>query len=555
MGGMAASIAGKGLDWAKKVGGVPLAAGAWAGKGLFFKAGRMADTGQMWLQKKAGLEFPKSLNYRMIAAGWKSDQAKKMADYESGVLTKTGPLHTMWQETFNKHLRVKQYGTVRKSRKERAAEAKEKQGLEFENDILNGRINFSQMGFADKAVEQNKWFNQGGRQAKKNKYVEKGYGEEKAEEEVKKDEAILGGAAYNINAAEEKIAVNKKMVEEYEDPRKKWAREKWLLSKEKAVPYDFVLSKAGDKEREDKEKRTMEARTQERSFAVTNELIKAFNEGEDDKLVSAFKILIQNNDMNDGLKDKRVIDIMTRQNGILQKMAEKGQLGDLGKGEEFNNNLKVLQKDFAANPVTPAHAQAMVRGMLGAIGVSEKKAARTSNDIGELSFTAGSGLLFGSALGNADTGEFEFEKLKFDKEKRTLQTSTARKAAISGKYNTAGTQEKMKKLHPDMIIAEDPDGGGSRLTEDGEYYLINSLTGNDLTQVNRMRPDTFKKIANSPKVLQGIKKLVDKLEEQGNIEQAKNIKYFTGYIIAKTKGKMLASEADYLKTYKDDVES
>ena len=555
IGGVGSGMAAKGLDWAKKVGGAPLAAGAWAGKGLFFKAGRMADTGQMWLQKKAGLEFPKSLNYRMIAAGWKSDQAKKMADYESGVLTKTGPLHTMWQETFNKHLRVKQYGTVRKSRKERAAEAKEKQGLEFENDILNGRINFSQMGFADKAVEQNKWFNQGGRQAKKNKYVEKGYGEEKAEEEVKKDEAILGGAAYNINAAEEKIAVNKKMVEEYEDPRKKWAREKWLLSKEKAVPYDFVLSKAGDKEREDKEKRAMEARTQERSFAVTNELIKAFNEGEDDKLVSAFKILIQNNDMNDGLKDKRVIDIMTRQNGILQKMAEKGQLGDLGKGEEFNNNLKVLQKDFAANPVTPAHAQAMVRGMLGAIGVSEKKAARTSNDIGELSFTAGSGLLFGSALGNADTGEFEFEKLKFDKEKRTLQTSTARKAAISGKYNTAGTQEKMKKLHPDMIIAEDPDGGGSRLTEDGEYYLINSLTGNDLTQVNRMRPDTFKKIANSPKVLQGIKKLVDKLEEQGNIEQAKNIKYFTGYIIAKTKGKMLASEADYLKTYKDDVES
>ncbi|MDD4271857.1 MAG: hypothetical protein PHF50_03555 [Patescibacteria group bacterium] len=502
IGGVGSSIAGKGLDWAKKIGGAPLAAGAWGSKALLFKAGRMLDTGQMKVQKWAGLEFPKSMNYRMIASGWKADRAKKMADYESGVLTKTGPLHTMWQETFNKYLEVKQYGAVRKSRAQRESEVKKKKALETENLALENDIKSGRLSPAYKA------------------------------------------------GAEKRIAENKEQIRKYEDVRKGGIG---LISAERARPYDFVLSKSGDKEREDKEKRAMELRTQQRSFAVNNELIKAFHEKDNDKLVSALKILTQNNDLNEGLKDKRIIDLMTRENGILDKMAKKGQLGELGKGGEFDNNLKVLKEDFSANPVTPAHAQAMVRGMLEEMGVSEKKAARTSNDIGEVSFASGAGLLFGSALGNAETGEFEFEKLNFKDGK--LQTSTTKKAAIAAKYTNLEAQQKMKTLHPDIFIAENSDGDGTRLTEDGAYFLEYSLNGNDLTQLSRLRSDLVKKISKSQGVLKGIKELVDKLEKDGKAEQANNVKYFTGYLVGKMKGKALTNEKEFLDVYNQDIKT
>ena len=110
MGGMAASIAGKGMDWAKKVGGAPLAAAGGVAKFGFFKAGRMADTLQMKGQGVIakgvsrltggvfGKEYQaKSLNYRMVAEGWKRNQAVKMRDYEG---TKAGA----WQDQFNRTL-------------------------------------------------------------------------------------------------------------------------------------------------------------------------------------------------------------------------------------------------------------------------------------------------------------------------------------------------------------------------------------------------------------------------------------------------------------------
>jgi len=110
LGGAAGSIAGKGMDWAKKVGGAPLAAVGGVAKFGVFKAGRMADTLQMkgqgllarGISKVTGEVFgkeyqAKSLNYRMIAEGWKRNQAVKMRDYEG---TKAGA----WQDQFNRTL-------------------------------------------------------------------------------------------------------------------------------------------------------------------------------------------------------------------------------------------------------------------------------------------------------------------------------------------------------------------------------------------------------------------------------------------------------------------
>ncbi|MFH1822697.1 MAG: hypothetical protein ABH830_03275 [Patescibacteria group bacterium] len=106
VGGIAGSLASRGLGWAKKTGAVPLA----IGKFSLFKAGRMADNLQIKGQKSlakgvswatrgyVGEKYQaKSLNYRMIAEGWKRNQAVKMREYEG---TKAGA----WQDQFNRTL-------------------------------------------------------------------------------------------------------------------------------------------------------------------------------------------------------------------------------------------------------------------------------------------------------------------------------------------------------------------------------------------------------------------------------------------------------------------
>jgi len=110
MGGIAASIAGKGMDWAKKIGFAPgLAVGGIAKFGAF-KAGRLADSAQMGIQgflakgvSKATKGYfgekyqAKSLNYRMVKEGWNKNQDVKMRQYEG---TKSGA----WQDQFNRTL-------------------------------------------------------------------------------------------------------------------------------------------------------------------------------------------------------------------------------------------------------------------------------------------------------------------------------------------------------------------------------------------------------------------------------------------------------------------
>ncbi len=100
IGGAAGSMAGKGMVWARNVGGfAPALAGKGAKTGLF-AAGRGLDTLQMKAQKKifgkTDENFrPKSLNYRMIAEGWKARKAEKMREYESG-------LSGAWHDRFDR---------------------------------------------------------------------------------------------------------------------------------------------------------------------------------------------------------------------------------------------------------------------------------------------------------------------------------------------------------------------------------------------------------------------------------------------------------------------
>ncbi|MFH0854621.1 MAG: hypothetical protein V1891_03965, partial [bacterium] len=148
-------IAGKGLDWAKKIGGAPLAGAGMAIGGMskfgLFKAGRMADTlqmkGQGLLAKGVskvtkgyfGEKYQaKSLNYRMIKEGWNRNQATKMRDYEG---TKAGA----WQDQFNRTLSasigvpiVSQYLRKKNEEKIKGNELKiaEKQGLINEDKQL-----------------------------------------------------------------------------------------------------------------------------------------------------------------------------------------------------------------------------------------------------------------------------------------------------------------------------------------------------------------------------------------------------------------------------------
>ncbi|MDP2736241.1 MAG: hypothetical protein Q8O59_00435, partial [bacterium] len=108
IGGIAGSLAGKGMAAINKGGSLIGKTAGSIGKFGMFKAGRMADTlqmkGQGLLAKGVakvtkgtfGEKYQaKSLNYRMIKEGWDRGQAVKMRDYEG---TKAGA----WQDQFNR---------------------------------------------------------------------------------------------------------------------------------------------------------------------------------------------------------------------------------------------------------------------------------------------------------------------------------------------------------------------------------------------------------------------------------------------------------------------
>lgn len=550
VGGAIGSVAGKGLDWAKKAGNVPLRVGRYAGKYGALKAGRSLDTLQMKAQKgiagllgiKEDVYKPKSLNYRVIAAAWKAKKDKDMEKYE----TQHGGLTNVWHDNFNKYARLGQYGALRKSRNQQARDEEAAGKLDHESKMLYERkenIALTEPEKTEKLTEMEKL-----KANRINAYKSKGFSQTEAEKEFKKDSASLENEANYIAVAGENFSDIDQHIKNNEQQAKE-LRDKRVSVFGRRVGFKGMIqaepqySKAGSKEILEKKTKEMEQRTEAKDFAVVGELIKAYEEKDQQNIAAAFRILAKNNDLNEALKDSRLMNLMTQDNGVLEKLANSMQ------GEEkkaLNDNMDAIKKNMRANPVTPANVQAMIQGMFAASDMEKSMAARYTSDIGTVSFGAGNSVIFGAAKGNANTGNFTFNELKVD-EKGSLVSNDDRIGAIIGKFANLGTQEKIRTLHPDVIIKEAPDGSGAGIHGEGKAFL-KSLTTNDLGQLNRLRLDVIRKVGGSKAALKDAKILVEELiatGEEANIQQAEVIKSFIGYCKNSFEGK--GTDMDKLK--------
>jgi len=529
-GGVAAGIAGKGMASLQKGRALAMGAGAIAG----FWAGRKIDTAQMKVQKKiAGVlgqadhYAPKSLNYRIAKQGWKRSRAEDMEKYE----TQHGGLQNIWHDNFNKYVRLGQYGAIRKGKKSQAADIKQAERLDEENKMMQRRIGWANLSEPDKLIAVEKL--KANEQRIKQEYQNKGFTAEQAGKEFNKDrETIMTPTVF---AKEIEAEYDKKI--KANDEKIKGLREEKIFGFKGATQYEPRFWKSGAQGQKEKDKKEIMERTGGKDFAVVSELIQALKEKDDTKMAAAFEILAGNNDLNEALKDSRVIHLMAQSGGILEKVSRDQGLND--------QETEQVVKDFRTNPVTPAYAQAMVQGMFKEIGLEKNLAARYADKVGSISFAGGNSLGYGMAVGNASTGSFEFSKMKF--KNGALVTSDERMGAIRGKFANLESQQKMRTLHPDVFIKEDYDGNATGLSEEGKDF-INTLTPHDLGQISRMRLDVIRKIGLNDHVLGDLEKMVDALEKEGagqDKQKAQLIKTFTGYIISKSSGKGVEDEKYY----------
>ncbi|MDO8667755.1 MAG: hypothetical protein Q7K35_01500 [bacterium] len=531
MGGAAGSIAGKGLNWAKGAIGAPGKLAGWGGKLGMFKAGRSLDTLQMKAQKgvmgglfKSPDYHPKSLNYRMIASGWDKNRKENLEKYES-FGGKGAPLDTVWQETFKKHLQLKQYGTIRKNQSQYIEDKEQAGKLETQNEIDDNRIKFNGMGYKAKVNERNRYKDDAYKKEREAYYTQKGY---KGEDEVKKDIEILEGHGFDTPSAEKRIKENESKIQRLKDPRMLGKFN--LVSASAAAPFGYVKSKAGAQESIDKAEKERRMETGETAFKVNDVIVKASEEGDVKNIIAGLRIQTRNNNLNEVMQDKRMVDLMTKTNGLLEKLNVNGSLAKGADGKDrvlSSDEMKSLKADVKNRPVTPAHVQAMIRGLLLNAGVKDNVAAGHAADLGERSFAAGNGLAYGMATGDEASGDYKFEHFNF--ENGRLQTSERRKAAITAKMGNLESQARMRMSHPDLTIAEAMDGSATGLHEDGEY-LLRRYSKHDLGQMNRMRTDNIKKTADSEKTLEDIRKLADKVEAEVGKEAADLIRYYGGVI-------------------------
>jgi hypothetical protein len=533
-GGAAGSIAGKGLDWAKKVAGSP---GLVAKRGVF-AVGRGLDSLQMKAQKgimekwfKVPDYHAKSLNYRMLAQGYNRWRADRMEQYETS--GGKAPRDTVWEETFKKYLRFRQYGAVRKSSRRYAQDQAQAKKLVDQNDIDNSRIQFTAMNDQEQGHEFDKLKSDKGKQDRIKYYKDKGYDDQQAEAEVQRDiDILLDNNSFDQAAAKQRVAANEPEIAKLMDPRLFGLG---LISAGKAIPFEFEKSKAGAQKIYDESTRDMSLETGEADFKVTSRFMKAVAEGKVKDIIAALRIQNKNNNFNELLKDNRVVDLMIKSNGLLEKLNRKGALG--GGRVLSDSEIQALKDDFIKRPVTPAHVQALIRGVLANAGMKDNEAARHAADLGERSFVAGNGLAYGMAMGDVASGDYKFEDLNFSNGR--LQTSQKRKEAVTAKFGNLESQARMKMSHPDLTISEAPDGSAVDLHEDGEY-LIRHYSAHDLSQIGRMRPDNINKSGASPKVLEDIKRLADRVEQEVGKGAADLIRYYGGYIKnAKEKAKAL----------------
>jgi hypothetical protein len=560
VGGAAGSIAGKGMNklnsmgamTAGGIGGFALGRARWAGRKL--------DQGQMAFQEKLGVTKPVSLNPTLIKKGWQahSDDAKEKYYDKAG-----GPGE--WQDKFEKYTNPEQYLSIRKGKKSRDKDLDEAAQLttqkQNELSILNNREK-NELGILnnreqllnlpdDKRKEKLDYYN------KNEEAIVDGYIKRDVSDKSEKDKKALAeenynadidaleatGAGGNIDRIANEITTQKTEVQSRTATQK--AEVESRISEQKInklndprayiknMPVGFsqhvfkpTHGVQASQEREEKIEREIGRHTRGDSFALVDQLIKAINEKDSTRAAMSFKLLAKNNDLNEASKDPRLIRLMTKNNGILNRMASQGIFGTEGA-----KDVDTIKDDYAKNPADPVYVQAMIQGILSESGAKQDVAARQANDIGHTSFSAGSPLAYAIAEGNASSGDFEFSKMKYEKDKG-LKIDKSRVQATIGKLNTAESQMKMRNLHPNTLIIEGADGNANGLCDTGTEFL-KTMTSLDLGHMNRVRPDLLKKFGNSSETMKQAIELANKLAAEGDESQANNIKYFVGYIQSK----------------------
>ncbi|RLC37740.1 hypothetical protein DRH27_03640 [Candidatus Falkowbacteria bacterium] len=523
MGGMAGKAAGAGMGAINKGVGI----GKSVGKAGFFKAGRNLDTLQMAGQRKLGVEKQSSLNYRMIAQGWKAKKAEDMGNYESA-----GGAHgsSVWQDTFGKFMRKEQYlGREKSDERKEDDETKAKQ-----HDYLAKRSEERKINTGLKDLDKDKK-----RKEIRNSwsdvvkdYREKGgLSKEEARKEVRKDFEYTGSKDKYLEKIDKETEQHQKTSADlrvghvglFGGQGKNWQRR-----------YKPIHSESGSKDLINKEISAIKERS-DNDYAVISELIEGYEEKNNNRIVAALSVLAQNNDLNEALKDNRIKTLMTQDGGLIESALKDTKVtGADGKEKVMSKEeIQSVTKDYRSNNVSPAYAQALIQGMFKQTGLDDKMSARHANQIGGISFAGGNGVGYGMAMGDAATGGYKYDTYRMMD--GGLESSKGRNEAIVGKFNNLESQARMRTLHPDTIIIEAPNGDANGIHEAGKAYL-RSLTSHDMGQVNRVRLDVIQKIGTSDKTLKEIMDLADEVGVN-NKEQAEIIRTFAGYIKGSVQGK------------------
>ena len=524
-------------------------------KDLTFTAGRNLDIAQMKLQKrifgKEGVKYyAKSLNYRQIKKGWDASRAQALQKYETGEET-GGPVSGAWHDIVNRYTSIDQYRAIKKSTGNITRDKEEAARLRFNAGRSGERIENTGLDDEDKKLNKEKYKSE--RTQMLASYIKNAPPEFTTEEEKKKyaneqyhyDMVSLDEPEKLDKEKDKKIIEeNEKQASILEDPRatifgRKWGSEKAA----KRAGIGYVFSERGAEEQYDSAMSELRRSTGDESGAIVEEVIKSFEKGETSKVVGGFRLLAQNNDINESLKDRRMISLMTKSNGLLEKLAKSKTVNGLNE-----SNVGALKDDFRSNPVTAANAQAMIQSMFSELGLNKSMGAKIAAGIGEIGIQKGNSITY--AMGKADqtTGGHTYDEMTF-KDGR-LHASDERRMAGASKLKTFESQAWARNLHPDSWFAEDVNGAAAYLTDEGETLLRN-ITAHQLEQMRRLRPDNFK-AASNPKLLRQIKSLAVEVAKEGDTQQADLIKYFGGFIKTKLKSGKLDSLEEMKKALDED---
>ncbi len=537
IGGAAGSMAGKGMSAIQN--GRAL---AWKGtKDLTTTAGRKLDTLQMKGQKKifGKGHFPKSLNYMQIKKGWDASRDAAREKYERGDEFGVPP-STPWRDVVDRVVNPSQYMAIKKSKKKQDADRLKADRIDSERASIQARVTNTKLE-PDERAERRREYMENSKDIQE-EYVKMAPLDLKTDDQKKEwaqkqldDDIRSVGVSGGFNADEARKTAKEKQdeAENLRDIRKTIpfiGMKAGSLAAAKTSNMDYEYSRKGAEEDIDKNVGVARRETGDESGAIVEYIMKAFDKNESSKVVAGFRLLAQNNDTNEGLKDKRMINLMTKNNGILEKLVKNGAIKGLKSDDKAG--VEAIKDSFRNNPVSEANAQAMIQGVFKEVGLGDKMAAKYAAGIGEIGVQKGNTLTY--AMGKADTvtGGHTFDEMTYKDGK--LHASEERTEAGVGKMNTFEAQAWARQLHPNSLFAETANGDAAYLTDGGAEQL-RSLTKQKLAQLNRLRSDNFK-AGKSPKVMRQMRELAQKIQKDGDKEQADLIRYFAGYIKSRAEG-------------------